>query len=160
MRGRGGCIMLKAQAAMEYLMTYSWAILIVSVVMGTLFSIGVFSGLSLSTACVSSVGYTCQNPVLSTNGLITIQLGEVGSTITITDISCTIANSPPSFSPITPVELPSGTSTVISFSCPLSSNKIGASFSGTLWIRYDTATQSGLQAAAGEVTAKATVVGS
>ena len=55
----------KAQSAMEYLMTYGWAILIIAVVLGALFSIGVFSSTSfLGTGCVASSGYLCQNPSL------------------------------------------------------------------------------------------------
>jgi hypothetical protein len=38
----------KLQSAMEYLMTYGWAILIVAVVLGALFQLGVFSGSSLT----------------------------------------------------------------------------------------------------------------
>ena len=34
---------LKSQSAMEYLMTYGWAILIIAVVLGALFSLGVFN---------------------------------------------------------------------------------------------------------------------
>ncbi|MEM3781662.1 MAG: hypothetical protein QXT43_01715, partial [Candidatus Micrarchaeaceae archaeon] len=33
----------KAQSAMEYLMTYGWAILIIAVVLGALFELGVFN---------------------------------------------------------------------------------------------------------------------
>src|SRR5487761_2512136 len=39
---------LRSQSAMEYLMTYGWAILIVAVVLGALFQLGVFSGSSLA----------------------------------------------------------------------------------------------------------------
>ena len=35
--------MLKSQSAMEYLMTYGWAILIIAIVLAALFSLGVFS---------------------------------------------------------------------------------------------------------------------
>ncbi len=35
---------MKAQSAMEYLMTYGWAILIIAVVLGALFQLGVFNG--------------------------------------------------------------------------------------------------------------------
>ena len=38
----------RAQSAMEYLMTYGWAILIIAVVLGVLFQIGVFSGANLT----------------------------------------------------------------------------------------------------------------
>ncbi len=37
-------IITKAQSAMEYLMTYGWAILIIAVVLAALFQLGVFSG--------------------------------------------------------------------------------------------------------------------
>ncbi|MBD3156030.1 MAG: hypothetical protein GF368_05255 [Candidatus Aenigmarchaeota archaeon] len=40
----------KGQAAMEYLMTYGWAILIIIVVIGALFAMGVFNT-SSSVAC-------------------------------------------------------------------------------------------------------------
>jgi hypothetical protein len=40
--------MVKLQSAMEYLMTYGWSILIISVVLGILFQLGVFSSNSLS----------------------------------------------------------------------------------------------------------------
>ena len=38
----------KSQSAMEYLMTYGWAILIIAVVLGVLFQLGIFSGSSLT----------------------------------------------------------------------------------------------------------------
>ena len=38
----------KSQSAMEYLMTYGWAILIIAIVLGALFSLGVFSSANLS----------------------------------------------------------------------------------------------------------------
>ena len=40
----GGQSTRKAQSAMEYLMTYGWAILIVAAALGSLFSLGVFNG--------------------------------------------------------------------------------------------------------------------
>ncbi len=68
----------KAQSAMEYLMTYGWAILIIAVVLGALFSLGVFSGNNiLGTACIAASGYLCQNPVyLHTNGQIKLTVGQ------------------------------------------------------------------------------------
>ncbi len=43
MHGRTGHSHSKAQSAMEYLMTYGWAILIIAVVLGALFQLGVFN---------------------------------------------------------------------------------------------------------------------
>jgi len=56
---------LKAQSAMEYLMTYGWAILIIAVVLGALFSLGVFSGSSLiGNACIAGPGFLCNQMTL------------------------------------------------------------------------------------------------
>ncbi len=67
----------KAQSAMEYLMTYGWAILIISVVLGALFSLGVFSGAGLlGTACIAGSGFLCSSPILATNGNITFSFGQ------------------------------------------------------------------------------------
>jgi len=66
----------KAQSAMEYLMTYGWAILIIAVVLGALFSLGVFSGTSLlGTTCIASSGYYCSNLVLH-GGALSFTFGQ------------------------------------------------------------------------------------
>ncbi len=68
----------KAQSAMEYFMTYGWAILIIAVVLGALFSLGVFSGNNiLGTACIAASGYLCQTPIFShSNGNVVVLLGQ------------------------------------------------------------------------------------
>jgi hypothetical protein len=69
---------LKAQSAMEYLMTYGWAILIIAVVLGALFSLGVFSGASLiGNACIAGPGYYCGSTTLMHGtGAMTAQVGQ------------------------------------------------------------------------------------
>ena len=77
----------KAQSAMEYLMTYGWAILIIAVVLAALFALGVFSGASLlGTSCVASSGYTCTNPVMNTAGILTIDFGQ-STGVTLYDLN-------------------------------------------------------------------------
>jgi len=67
----------KAQSAMEYLMTYGWAILIIAVVLGALFQLGVFNSSSfLGTGCIAQPGFYCNNPVLSTSGVLTVTVGQ------------------------------------------------------------------------------------
>ena len=39
-------VKLHSQSAMEYLMTYGWAILIIAVMLAALYSLGVFNGLA------------------------------------------------------------------------------------------------------------------
>jgi hypothetical protein len=65
----------KAQSAMEYLMTYGWAILIIAVVLAVFFQLGVFNS-SLPNACLASSGYYCQNPTLSTTGVLSLTIGQ------------------------------------------------------------------------------------
>ncbi len=65
----------KAQSAMEYLMTYGWAILIIAVVLAALFELGVFK-VSLPNECIASSGYYCQNPILSTTGVLNVSIGQ------------------------------------------------------------------------------------
>ncbi len=49
---------------MEYLMTYGWAILIIAVVLGALYSLGVFNSASLTPqGCIAVSGFYCQNAV-------------------------------------------------------------------------------------------------
>ena len=48
----------KAQSAMEYLMTYGWAILVVLIALGALFYLGVFSPRT-PNSCVGSAPITC-----------------------------------------------------------------------------------------------------
>jgi len=72
----------KAQSAMEYLMTYGWAILIIAVVLGALFSLGVFSSSNLlGTACIASSGYLCSNPSYGHGTLGTYPAGNIVVTV-------------------------------------------------------------------------------
>ncbi|MEM3841229.1 MAG: hypothetical protein QXN59_00845 [Candidatus Micrarchaeaceae archaeon] len=104
----------KAQSAMEYLMTYGWAILIIAVVLAALFALGVFSGASLlGTSCVASSGYTCTNPVMNTAGILTINFGQ-STGVTLYDLN---------------------------FACAATSNSTGLPFLGTS-LTYNSATTS------------------
>jgi len=140
----------KAQSAMEYLMTYGWAILIIAVVLGALFSLGVFSGPSLlGTSCIASPGFLCQNPVLSTSGTLTATIGQENG---YTAYNAFFYVSPQG-SGVNPVGFPtnavpcsispsgaisSGQSVTISCSIAnvLSSLAIGTPFSGYIWLNY------------------------
>ncbi len=59
---------LKSQSAMEYLMTYGWAILIIAIVLAALFSLGVFNSLNFEPKASSG---SCQ--VFRPNGPSTTQ---------------------------------------------------------------------------------------
>ena len=80
---------LKAQSAMEYLMTYGWAILIIAVVLGALFSLGVFGANTATTACIAGPGYLCTGLVLGPLGNLSFTFGQsTGSTIYNIGMGC------------------------------------------------------------------------
>jgi hypothetical protein len=67
----------KAQSAMEYLMTYGWALLILAVILSALYSLGVFnSSSSLASDCIGISGWSCSSPTLAQNDNITFSLGQ------------------------------------------------------------------------------------
>jgi len=84
-------IMRKGQTAMEYLMTYGWAILIIMVVLAVLFYLGVLNPSSVTPSqCVFPAGFTCVTNQLKTSGKLYLVIGQgTGKTIMITGITCT-----------------------------------------------------------------------
>jgi len=142
-------------------MTYGWSILIIAVILGTLAYTGVFGGgSSLPNGCLSQTGFICRSPVMSSNGLLSVQVGEIGSTMTVTGLGCSNSTNAPAFTSIPSTQLAGGGIYGLSFSCRIQTNAIGSSFSGTLWIQYNSGTQSGLTAEIGAVSTKAATAGS
>ena len=75
----------KAQSAMEYLMTYGWAILVIAIVLAALFTLGIFSS-PLGTTCKAvSSEFSCGAPIFTgtsgSSGSYLVTLGQ-GSGIT------------------------------------------------------------------------------
>ena len=137
---------LKTQSAMEYLMTYGWAILVIAIVLGVLYYLGVFnSAAGLGNSCIAQTGYVCSNLVLSTAGTANAILGQLSNyPITITAIACTNSSAAPTNTvPISGTTLQTGTQVQLSFQCPGAAGPIGKQYAGHLWIVYNTATQSG-----------------
>ena len=156
--------MFKAQSAMEYLMTYGWAILVIAVVLAILFSIGVFSGGSfLGTSCIAASGYLCKSPAYphigtATNpNAITLTIGQnTGATIynVIVGISpqgATLSNAgfpvlgaimqpyfygqPPTSPPIIGV-MPSGESSAVTINVPTSGSGWVSNVIGSTFTGY------------------------
>lgn len=96
---------MKLQSAMEYLMTYGWAILVIAIVMVALFGLGILGGggSSLATTCLANSGFSCSTPIFSAStGNLVVTVGQATGT------SWTAANI---------VFVPTGTSTA--FPCIL-----------------------------------------
>ena len=154
-----------AQSAMEYLMTYGWAILIISIVLATLWSLGVFSRSPTGgggAACVGTVGYLCGTPLLASNGLLLTSIGQTvsGSAITVTGLGCSNTSAQPSSFSSTSLTLPPSQSASVAFSCSLPSSTIGTPFFGTLWMQYSLGGATGLVSRVGVVNTKVTEMGS
>ncbi|MEM0201401.1 MAG: hypothetical protein QXD23_03275 [Candidatus Micrarchaeaceae archaeon] len=152
---------LKMQSAMEYLMTYGWSILIIAIALVTLFELGIFNSTSLSGngACIAQSGYLCTSVSLSTNGVLSAEIGSNYGPFTITGVSC-LTNSIPttsSFNGITPTKVNNGGEIEINFYCPLTSNAIGSAFNGDLWIEYSTPTSTEQIAEVGTVSVKSSI---
>ena len=83
----------KAQAAMEFLMTYGWAILVVLVVIGALAYFGVLNPQNLlPEKCTLPMGLYCKDYIINggTNGLISLKLENgMGRGIIITNMNIT-----------------------------------------------------------------------
>ena len=135
----------KAQSAMEYLMTYGWAILIIAVVLGALFALGVFNSTSLiGTSCVALSGYYCTNPVLIGNTL-TLTVGQATGTSYTTATAYIVPSgstfsTPPSYPSNSIGPLNSGQTASITVSLPSlgASPALGTAFTGQVWLGYTT----------------------
>lgn len=82
---------LKSQSAMEYLTTYGWAIIVIAVVLGTLFSLGLFTpGTFVNTTCVFPAEFECLSAILgSTNSTLSVNVQQTASSsINITAYGC------------------------------------------------------------------------
>lgn len=79
---------------MEYLITYSWAILVVALVIAALFALKVFNpGGVVGTQCILPAGLECTTAFLSSNGLLSLGLLQVTQTpINITAFGCNLNN--------------------------------------------------------------------
>jgi len=80
--------MRKAQSALEYLMTYGWAILIIVIVGAVLFSLGVFNpGGSTALQVRGLSNFQLDDAVLKPAGNMTIVLGvKTGKTTNVTNV--------------------------------------------------------------------------
>ena len=149
---------MRLQSAMEYLMTYGWAILIIAVVMVALFSLGILGGNPLGTSCLSQSGYICQSPVLHATtfnvvvgqatgnnwvGTNVFWVNQGTSSTTIASALCNAAASANTFSTnggaicasANTIALNSGGTATLVFVSTATAT-VGATSAGTLWATY------------------------
>lgn len=78
----------RAQAAMEFLMTYGWAILVVLVVIGALAYFGVLNPSSmLPSKCTTEMGLSCSDYRITNNSITVKLLNGRGQDIVVRNIT-------------------------------------------------------------------------
>ena len=169
----------KAQSAMEYLMTYGWAILIIAIVLAALFSLGIFSSSSFTgTTCIATSGFICSSPVW-TGGVLHVTLGQSTGT-SWSDVTFFVVPSggstPTSTSQVANALAANayiqGTSSTVPAGSAMSSGQtgaytftlsnnatvfpttVGSSASGTMWVEYTTPSAGGLLSQVATMTLK------
>ena len=87
--------MKKSQAALEYLLTYGWAILIVIIVGASLYALGVFTpGQWTGKRQTGFAQFRVEDFQFGTNGNLTIVFeDQIGKTVDLTDIKATYKGS-------------------------------------------------------------------
>ncbi len=137
----------KLQSAMEYLMTYGWAILILAIVLAALYGLGVFNASKfLGSQCLLQARFSCPSISMSSNGLLTINLLQATSSpINITALGCNTNSSvvnmqQPYNPPSNQIEMQISSNYTFTIQCysgsaPFSGSP-GGSFNGYLIINY------------------------
>ena len=125
--------MKKAQAAMEFLMTYGWAILVVLIVLAALFYLGVFTPRT-PNICVVSAPLTCVDvKAEDVNDRVTLVLGATSTSSATLD---GIQLSAPSTGSCTPASTTISTAAPSSISCSPATLTAGQKYEGTGTITY------------------------
>lgn len=84
--------MKRGQSALEYLMTYGWAILAVVIIAGALWYLGIFdpSRFAGEKQCGGFSAFTCQDQRMNATGTLALVLNnKLGGAMTITTAGCT-----------------------------------------------------------------------
>lgn len=83
----------KAQSALEYLMTYGWAILIIVIVGAALFALGVFNPGGTTALQIRGLSnFQVDDALFSTDGNLTLVLGvKTGKTTVVSDIDFAVS---------------------------------------------------------------------
>ena len=139
-------VQLRAQAALEYLTTYGWALLIIFIVIAALMVIAPVS--TPATCRFDQIGFTCPVPSINTAGKLYMRMANSNNNdILITGIKCTDnrANTPPAAAQWTKVSLALTRQSELDLSAPnivctrsdgSHTFAVAEDFTGRLWIMY------------------------
>ena len=128
----------KSQVAMEFLMTYGWAILIVLIVLAALFFLGVFNP-RIANACLATVPFVCSDVKLTDGGAgsdtLTLVLGATGSYSNPPTVSSGTVNGQTATVSGSSV-ISTTTPSPITLTSAATTSSLGGRFSGTATIIY------------------------
>lgn len=137
---------LHAQAAMEYLMTYGWALLVIVIVIAILIIMNPFS--APQSCKFDQIGFACDNAVVTANGTYLLMglINGNNNAINVSGVLCTSSKTstvPTNPSNVNTVVARQGT-LAIGKTSPVSSGITctgaptapGTDFSGKIWVFY------------------------
>jgi len=129
------------QAAMEYLMTYGWALLVIVAVIAILLVINPFA--SPQSCKFDQVGFLCSNPVIATDGKLYMKVTNANNNaVNITKIICTTnkSNTPPTLGSTSSSVLVRKNDVLeistLGVVCSGGNFAAGSEFSGKVWVFY------------------------
>ena len=121
----------KSQAALEFIMTYGWAILVVLVAVGALAYFGVLSpDKFLPSKCVLQSGIACLDHKATANSLVVVAQNSLGYDLTITKVEAQQCTALTGLS----VSFPNGGRYTPSLTCV----NLGTKYNGVFNITYTT----------------------
>ncbi|MFH1592358.1 MAG: hypothetical protein ABIB47_03250 [Candidatus Woesearchaeota archaeon] len=131
--------MAKGQAALEFVMTYGWAILAVLVTIGSLAYFGVLNSVVfLSSSCILAPGFSCEDfKIEDTGGLYLVLRNGLGKTLNNVNVqvtSCTSSTEADSNDEWSAGSILGGSDGIILTSCSEATSS--SKFSGDITITY------------------------
>lgn len=149
--------MRKGQAAMEFLMTYGWAILVVLVAIGALAYFGVLSPQKyLPTSCTISDQFACpEYKVNSAAGTVQLVV-QNGKGADLTGVTVALSGSGLTCATSAAQDIADGKSGSFTVTCTAGVGSVGSQFKSDIAVAYTAAgTTLGARTARGQLIAKA-----
>jgi len=148
----------KGQAALDFLMTYGWAIALVVIIAAVLFALGIFNVSNFTgNKAAGFSGVSVQGWELSTAGTMTMKVSnQVGSQISLTGIAVTIGQNTSTVSGL-PVNLNVGqsTATLTTAADAFGANQVpGTGYTASVVINYTDQTSGFPYTTSGTLTGK------